>query len=190
MSDESSPIVVGRSCGTCTLCCKILAITELKKPQGVWCSHCKPGRGCLIYSDRPTECRTFHCGYLTQVELGDEWKPDHSKIVLVAELDGNRIAAHVDPQRPDAWRREPYYSTFKEWAESAVPYRGQIVACVGRHMYMIFPDRDVDLGIVSDDQLIVTGERTTSHGIVLEAFKISKDDPRAKTLVPQHWAKP
>jgi hypothetical protein len=78
-------------------------------------------------------------------ELGEEWKPDHSKIVLVAELEGNRIAAHVDPQRPDAWRREPYYSRFKEWAESAVPYRGQVVACIGRHMHMIFPEETLIL---------------------------------------------
>jgi hypothetical protein len=120
--------------------------------------------------------------------LGDEWKPSHCKIVLVAELDGNRIAAHVDPQRPDAWRREPYYSQLKQWAEMAAPHRGQVVACIGRRMYMILPDREVDLGIVGEDELIITGERTTPFGVRLEAFKIHKDDPRAQKLARQHWA--
>ena len=151
MGEVFSPVVPSRSCGTCTLCCKVLSITELRKPQGSWCTHCKPGRGCTIYFNRPTECKAFYCGYLTQRELDDEWKPDRSKIVLVAELDGNRIVAHVDPQRPEAWRRDPFYSQLKLWAEAAVPYRGQIAACVGRHMYMVLPDRDVDLGVVADD---------------------------------------
>lgn len=187
MIDASNPIIPGRSCGTCTLCCKVLSITELKKPQGVWCVHCKPGHGCKIYPDHPTECRNFYCGYLTQAELGTEWKPDRSKIVLVAELEGNRITAYTDPQRPDAWRREPYYSELKRWAEAAAPYRGQIVAATGRHMYMILPNKDVDLGIIGDDDLIVTGERTTPFGVELDAFTIKKDDPRAQNLAPQYW---
>src|SRR4051812_2580631 len=90
------PTVPNRSCGDCTLCCKVLKITALEKPQGIWCNHCNPRAGCTIYGDRPEECRTFFCGYLTNPDLGDEWKPNRSKIVLVAELDGNRIAAHVD----------------------------------------------------------------------------------------------
>jgi hypothetical protein len=183
----TDPRVLGRSCGECTLCCKVLKITALNKPQGVWCPHCKPGNGCLIYEDRPQECRSFFCGYLTQSELGDDWKPSLSKIILVAELEGNRIAAHVDPQRPDAWRREPYYTQLKRWAEAAVPHRGQVVACVGQHMYMIFPNRDVDLGVIGDDELLVTGERQTPFGVRLEAYKIHKDDPKAQQLVKQQW---
>jgi hypothetical protein len=47
-------------------------------------------------------------------------------------------------------------------------------------MYMILPDREVDLGIVAEDELIITGERPTPLGVKLEAFKIHKDDPRAQ----------
>jgi hypothetical protein len=164
-----------------------MKISEIEKPQGVWCGHCKPRSGCGIYAERPQECRTFYCGYLTNPDFGEEWKPNQSKIVVTPELEGNRIVAHVDPQRPDAWRQEPYYSELKSWAARAVPYRGQVVACVGRRMYMIFPDRDVDLGIVGDDDRIITGERTTSHGVQLEAYKLHKDDPRAQNLAAQQW---
>ena len=50
MTEQSS---VERTCGDCTLCCKVMAIEELAKPVGTWCPHCKPGRGCRIYPDRP-----------------------------------------------------------------------------------------------------------------------------------------
>jgi hypothetical protein len=113
------------------------------------------------------------------------WKPSHSKLVLVSELGGSRIAAHVDPQRPDAWRREPYYSQLKRWAAAVVPHRGQVVACIGQRTFMIFPDRDVDLGIVGDDDRIITGERETPLGIHLEAYKLHNDDPRVQGLPPQ-----
>jgi hypothetical protein len=176
--------VVGRSCGSCTLCCKVLKILELNKPQGAWCQHCKPGAGCKIYTERPLECRTFHCGYQTQAELGEEWKPDRSKIVLVVEPEANRITAHVDPQRPDAWTREPFHTQLRQWAAAAAPHRGQVIATVGRRAFMIFPDRDTDLGLVDDDELIVTTERKTPFGVELVASKIHKDDPRAQNLVP------
>jgi hypothetical protein len=176
--------VVGRSCGSCTLCCKVLKILELNKPQGAWCQHCKPGAGCKIYTERPLECRTFECGYQTQAELGEEWKPDRSKIVLVVEPEANRITAHVDPQRPDAWMREPFHTQLRQWAAAATPHRGQVIATVGRRAFMIFPDRDTDLGLVDDDELIVTTERKTPFGVELVASKIHKDDPRAQNLVP------
>jgi len=41
-------VVAGRACGTCTLCCKVVAVTELAKAAGQWCLHCRPGRGCSI----------------------------------------------------------------------------------------------------------------------------------------------
>jgi hypothetical protein len=136
----------------------------------------------MVYASRPRECGNFFCAYLTNPELGEEWKPSHAKFVVAYELDGKRIAVYVDPQRPNAWKQEPYYSKLKQWAEAAVPYRGQVLACVGRRTYVVFPDRDVDLGVVGDDELILTHERTTSLGVQLEASKIHKDDPRAKTL--------
>ena len=72
----SNQVVPGRRCGSCTLCCKVLAITELQKPRGTWCPDCSPGKGCNIYETRPAECRSFMCGWLTDPMLGPEWKPD------------------------------------------------------------------------------------------------------------------
>ena len=180
--DADSPIVRGRKCGTCTLCCKVMRIVELGKPRGVWCKHCSAGAGCRIYEERPAECRAFHCGYLTIGTLSEDWFPAKAKIVLAADLNGKRVSAHVDPTRPDAWRAEPYYRQLKEWARLTAPEQGQVVAFVGERTIVILPDKDVDLGVVAEDELIVTRERLTPFGVEYEASKIKKDDPRAARL--------
>lgn len=174
----TAPIAPGRRCGACTLCCKVLSIEAFAKPKGKWCGHCAVGKGCKIYSDRPEECRTFSCGYLQTPELGEEWLPAHSKIVLVSELNGKRIAAHVDPGRPAAWREEPYYSILKGWARVAATVMDQVIVQIGYRAIVILPDEDVDLGEIGDDERIVTGEVRTPFGPRLRAMKMRKDDPR------------
>jgi hypothetical protein len=175
--------VEGRSCGTCTLCCKILGITELSKPKDKWCPHCEIGRGCKVYDRRPAECSGFFCGYL-QAPLASYWRPDTAKMVVVAELDGNRLAVHVDPGRPVAWRDEPFYSDIKQWALSAAADMKQVVVTIGRRVIVILPDRDVDLGLVADDERIVVGERMTEFGPRLDALKLKADDPRIAGAQP------
>jgi hypothetical protein len=87
-----------RSCGDCTLCCKVMAIEELAKPASFWCPHCKPGRGCLIYPDRPAECRSFSCLWLVNDQLDLRWKPNKSRLVLTTSEDG--IEVRCDPGFP------------------------------------------------------------------------------------------
>ena len=135
-----------RKCDGCTLCCKVIGVKQLEKPQGVWCSHCEPGRGCAIYAERPQECRTFMCGYLFESGLGPGGKPSESKIVLLTENGGARIVAHIDTQRPDAWKREPFYSTLKLWAKNGAPSGAQVFVSIGTRTIAILPDRDVEMG--------------------------------------------
>jgi hypothetical protein len=144
-SPKKSPV---RECDGCTLCCKVMGIAALNKPPGLWCSHCAPTSGCRIYDDRPEECRTFNCGYLLQPELGPEWKPSECKMVLMTEGGGRTIVAHVDPQRADAWRREPYYSTFRMWVADNDARGLQVVIAIGRRRIRIHRDRDEDLHAV------------------------------------------
>src|SRR5262249_54342096 len=108
-------VTVGRrECGDCTLCCRIMAIEALAKPAGIWCPHCKPGRGCLTYPDRPEECRSFSCLWLIDERFGAHWKPNKSKLVLTTSEDGVEI--RCDPGFPDAWRREPFRSEIAKLA--------------------------------------------------------------------------
>jgi mannose-6-phosphate isomerase-like protein (cupin superfamily) len=51
-----------------------MAIEALAKPANAWCRHCKPGRGCAIYAERPTECENFACLWLVNDLLDERWK--------------------------------------------------------------------------------------------------------------------
>jgi hypothetical protein len=171
MADTVASAAPGKDCGACTLCCKVMRIDALAKPDGAWCGHCAVGSGCKIHDTKPDECRDFYCGFLQDPRLGEEWRPSKSKFVLVAELDGRRIAVHVDPQRPDAWRQEPYYSQFKQWARDGAASGLHVTAQVGRHSWVLLPERDVDLGPLADDELILVQRVQTPFGIKLDAVK-------------------
>ena len=164
MSGEANPIglVPGRACGDCTLCCKLLAIDALNKPSGSWCTHCAPGKGCTVYADRPAECRTFHCCWLTTSDLGPEWKPTRAKMVLYLEGEKNVLGVRVDPGDPAAWRREPYFRQLKEYAIAAAD-RMRVVVYVGKRVIVILPNKEVDLGVMQPgDQLLVRETRTAN----------------------------
>jgi hypothetical protein len=153
-------IVEGRGCKDCTLCCKLLGIAELEKPRATWCTHCEVKAGCKIHGAHPAECRDFYCGYLTNAALDERWAPTRSKMVLAYdEVHAPRLSVHVDPARPDAWRKEPYYSQIKRWAVAAAQQRGQVIVWQGRSTVAVLPDRDKDLGEVRPDQFIITSAR-------------------------------
>lgn len=175
-------IVAGRSCEGCGMCCYLPKIDSLEKPAGRWCKHCSTRRSCDIHGSHPDECRDFHCGWLTVEALGDEWKPSKSKIIMTAELGGQRMTAIVDPARPSAWRGAPFYDQLKAWAQAAMEHNGQVVVRVGERYWVILPDRDVEIGSVADDEMIVTEITRDENGTRLEALKVRKDDPRVTHL--------
>jgi hypothetical protein len=176
-------VVEGRNCKGCTLCCKLMGIAELEKPRGVWCPHCNPRSGCKIYGDRPGECRTFYCGYLTNPALEEAWAPSRSRMVLTYdELQAPRLSVHVDPARAGVWRSEPYYAQLKRWARAAAAARGQVIVWQGRKAIAVLPDRDKDLGEVRADQYIVTTEIMGRDGVTLDVVALDGGDPRFLSL--------
>jgi hypothetical protein len=142
----------------------VLEIIELKKPMGSWCAKCAPGVGCTIHDHKPAECTTFQCAYLTSPGLSEAWKPSEAHFVVAQDEARSRIAINVDPARPDAWKREPFYSTFKTWARAARPDHDVVVVSAGRRTVVVFPDRDVDLGIIGDDETLLIRLRATPRG--------------------------
>jgi uncharacterized protein len=132
------------ACGTCTMCCKVMEIPELKKPRGRWCAHCEAGSGCTVYADRPDRCRDFKCVWLMAREAGnampDAMRPDRSKVVLSWTMPGRvkepGILAHVDPGFPKAAER----GLVKRYLDGAYE-RGRIVVIeVGGKRYLRFKD--------------------------------------------------
>jgi hypothetical protein len=146
-------VVPGRMCGTCTLCCKVIAVTDFDKKPGVWCPHCVRGKGCGIYETRPTDCRTFFCEWMVEERLGPEWKPERAKFALVMG-EGAHLTAFVDPGFPAAWRETPYLEAFRRLAAEglrASPPR-IVTARIGTRVIVILPDREIDVGHVGPDE--------------------------------------
>jgi hypothetical protein len=170
-------VVPGRACGSCSLCCKVVSIAELAKPAGKWCTHCLPGNGCGIHTVRPIVCRGAYCEWMISKGLGPEWKPDKAKFVLFRTNGGRRLTAHVDPGHATAWRRSPYYENLKAWAREAAqktPEMHMIDVMIGEHAIIILPDRDVEIGVVAPDEVVILGKRLTPAGEVVEAHKVKR----------------
>ena len=107
-------LVEGRECGSCTLCCRVLGIGEILKPPGQTCPDCAVGEGCTIYDRRPLTCRDFYCGFLLMKDLGEEWRPSQSRLILLFDGEDNRVRVHVDRVLPSAKRRQDQVVHFVE----------------------------------------------------------------------------
>lgn len=155
----------GRSCGSCGLCCKIMGVSEIRKAAGDWCQHWSASKGCAIYADRPPSCRIFDCWYRSDIGSPEVWNPVKSRMVVTIEMNGRRFAVHVDPDRPDAWRREPYHAMLREYAQRLVPRGVQVIVYIGNRCTAVLPDRDVDLGICREDAHVVMTPQFTPSGV-------------------------
>jgi hypothetical protein len=148
MSEAAAP-ATGRSCGSCTLCCKVYEVPPVEnKKAGQWCRHCKPGQGCGIWDTRPQFCRDFHCMWILDQSVGPEWKPDISRFVMNSKPVG--IVVMVDPGHPLAWKREPYYGMFKRMALNLAKQRRVVQIIVNDMLTVITPDEDLKLGRFGD----------------------------------------
>lgn len=159
-------IVPGRSCDNCTLCCKVIAVPELAKPQGRDCVHCDTGRGCGIYARRPGVCAEFYCSYLLSPALGEEWKPRESHLVLGYMAAADVILIYTDPDHPGAWRQEPYLARIRKWA--ATTDTGYVLIWEGGRALALCGDAEFALGPLDNDQVIVrdiTGGKVNIYAV-------------------------
>jgi hypothetical protein len=77
------PLVPGRECGACTVCCDVLKVDtpDLQKPAGTRCIHLGE-KGCGIHAVRPEICRTWFCGWRRVEALPDAARPDLSGLLV------------------------------------------------------------------------------------------------------------
>jgi hypothetical protein len=180
MSAIDDPVsrVPGRNCGSCALCCKLIGFAEINKPRGQWCPHCLKSRGCGIYESRPNECRDFDCLWLTNANFGEEWEPTRSKMVIchMREGDMSKLVFHVDPGSPLAWKSEPYYSQLKRLAGNGLEHNGIITVNVGKRVFVILPNTDVDFGICDVDDKIALQKKWNGMEWEVGLYKGSKSE--------------
>ncbi|MBY0613424.1 MAG: hypothetical protein K2P80_14695 [Beijerinckiaceae bacterium] len=129
-----------RDCGSCSLCCKLLPVAALYKPQNEWCKHCVPGKGCASYRLRPKACRDFSCLWLTEDFLDDSWKPSNSKFVMMWEFEEKSLTIVTDPKLPNAWKAEPYYTALMALCEKHLAEDRLVMLMTGEKRYVLLPD--------------------------------------------------
>ena len=159
------------------MCCKIMGIVEIAKPRLQWCPHCDIGKGCKIYETRPDSCRLFYCHFLQDARIGEHWKPSKSRMLLTYNPTAGRLSINVDPDRPGAWRKEPYYSDLKKWAQNAVATKNQVCVFIDNDVTVILPDRDKHIGRVRGDQHLRVVSRHGPRGPEYDVELVDSDDP-------------
>ena len=146
----------GRSCGNCLLCCKLPSIPSLQKSSFTWCKHAQIGHGCSIYDQRPDECRSFNCLWLTDLNLNEEWQPSRAKFYLAPKSNGNLVVM-VDPSFPQAWRKPTYYNWFRQVGTQLIEQGRYILVIVGKRAFIILPHREIETTLPPDGyQLTIT----------------------------------
>jgi hypothetical protein len=144
-----------RSCGSCSLCCKLLSIEGVEdRPGWTWCRHCRPGKGgCGIYDQRPQACRNFLCGWLSgaldTVLDPERWHPAKARMMITAEaVDPEvHIVVQVDPNFPDRWREQPYRQDIQNLA-GAIPSSQRLFVRVKYRLIEIRESGEVEHGDV------------------------------------------
>lgn len=148
MNEQSSKLLIyqaetTRSCGGCTLCCKLLGVRELKKPAGTRCKYQRLSKGCTIYARKPASCAHYSCRWLLGNDTADLPRPDRCHYVVdpmpdfvrmvnnaTGELQANVevVQVWVDPGYPDA-HRDPALRRYllrrgKEGVAALIRYNG------------------------------------------------------------------
>lgn len=179
MSASPSFVVEGRTCGSCTACCRIPSIRILDKPAGKNCVNCVPLEGCTIYETRPQQCRDFYCGFMVMKELGEEWRPSTAGFIVAMDAKTNQIRLLADPEDPDAWRRTPYIEKIKDWSRIGLTYGTQVLVFHDEDVTVVLPDREVAVGRLASNEVLVIRENRKPGGVRYDVAKLDAEDPEA-----------
>jgi len=125
----------GKTCGSCTACCTVLGIPELKKRAWERCPHVELGTGCTIYDERPSSCRKFICGWLLDPDMGPDLKPENCHVVFF-QINEQHILACCDADYPDAWRKPNVVEFLHRLTRSLGPGRKVIVKEKGQTWFV------------------------------------------------------
>lgn len=102
-----------RTCGGCTLCCRLMPVAEIGLLAGQRCQHQRHGKGCAIYDHAPLSCAAWTCAWLSDPDAAGLGRPDRSHYVV------DTMPDYVTLQRPgEADRRMP---VIQIWCDPAYP---------------------------------------------------------------------
>ena len=123
-----------KDCGDCSLCCKLIEVKPLNKPADTWCEHCTK-QSCAIWEKRPEICKTYNCLWRTTPEMTDDLQPSKCKVAFEVHEEGVAIA-HVDVDRPEAWRKPPVIGVILKLVQEGTP----VWVMIGKERHMLLPE--------------------------------------------------
>jgi hypothetical protein len=111
---------MNRTCGSCSLCCRLLPVKGVNKPANTRCKFQRHS-GCQVYHKPekgfPWECGLWNCIWLQGEDTGDLRRPDRSGYVIdvmpdfvtaqdpkLGKIKIPAVQIWVDPKFPDAHR--------------------------------------------------------------------------------------
>lgn len=66
------------------------------------------------------------------------------------KFEPKRIVIHVDKDRKDAWRKEPFASQIRAWARAGIMHEGDVIVWEGKDALRIGPAGEQKLGRAKD----------------------------------------
>lgn len=112
-------------CGSCSLCCTLLKVTDISKPAGMTCWWTTVHGGCQRHAEKTSAPELAACGQWKCLWLESQNHPDPTRRqdraarpdmihVVMGPRDPNDqtlLYVHVDPRFPNAWK-EPRISEY------------------------------------------------------------------------------
>ncbi len=146
---------MSRSCGECTLCCRVLRVDELAKLAGAPCPKLRAQPpGCGIHPIRPRICREYACLWLRGgLEEGD--RPDRLGALLDVVSRGGVPELRVVEAEPGAHDRSPRLRAITRRYRESLPVR---ISDAGD---ALDPDRECRLLLPGDEEQRIRGEHVT-----------------------------
>ena len=160
--------LTNRSCGSCTMCCKLYDAPEIPKKAGQWCQHCAIGKGCKIYDARPQLCRDFLCLWMQDAGLPEDWKPDQSKMIASISKETGFVHIRCDPSNPNVWRGKARYAFLRDWAKQLLERGTHLLVLIGEQAFVIMPDQDVPLGKMNPDHGFILKRSVSPMGVTYD----------------------
>ena len=154
-----------KMCGDCNLCCKIYDVEDLEKKAGQHCHHSGREGGCGIWGLHPKSCQEFKCLWLKHDDMSGLWRPDNAGFVMRLEAGGRNLILDADPDRPAAWKQEPYYSQIKLWSEIMPKNEGLVLCYAPEGLYVVTPMEDLLLRTPKKGDILETGMEMSLFGL-------------------------
>jgi len=87
------------------MCCELLPIPQLQKPESIMCRFCEKNKGCSIYENRPSSCKEFNCAYIQDADIDLEFRPDNCKVMFEKVTDTLYLALEL-PRNIGSWKEK------------------------------------------------------------------------------------